>query len=114
MAPESKLRQKRRGDRVFIRIPVQLKAIAQDGGEISEPAEAVVISRFGALLRATSLLKDGSALTVTHGFSKQTERFRVVWIADEQTEGCWDIGIEADDPREDFWGIRFPPRERKA
>ncbi len=73
-----------------------------------------MVSRFGALLRTTSLLKHGSALTVTHGFSKLTERFRVVWVADKQTEGRWDIGIEADNPREDFWGIRFPPKEHKA
>ncbi len=114
MATESKSRQKRRDERVFIRIPVRLKAVAHDGGEISEPAEAVAVSRFGALLRTTSLLKNGSDLTVTHGFSQQTERFRVVWTADKQTEGRWDTGIEADDPREDFWGIRFPPKERKA
>ena len=114
MASELKLREKRRGERVLIRVPVNLRGVAENGGEVIEPAEAVVVSRHGALLRTASLLKKDSFLTVTNVFSQETEQFRVVWTAEHQTEGRWDIGIEADKPHEDFWGIRFPPRDRKT
>ncbi len=109
MVSELELRERRRGERVLIRIPVQLKGMAEDGREVAESAEALVVSRYGALLRTTSLFKKGSALTVTHGFSQQSEQFRVVWTPEKQTEGRWDIGVEAGAPCEDFWGIRFPP-----
>jgi regulator of protease activity HflC (stomatin/prohibitin superfamily) len=113
MATDLKLREKRRGERVLIRVPVHLQAVGEDGSEIIEPGEAVVVSRFGALLRTVSRLKKASTLSVTNGFTQETEKFKVVWVADKQTEGRWDTGVEADSPREDFWGIRFPPKEIK-
>jgi hypothetical protein len=118
MPQETTLREKRRGERVMIRVPVELRAVAKDGKEFNEAAETAVVSRFGALLRTTVPLKPGSTLEVTHGFSKAVETFRVVWLADKATEGLWDVGIEADHPREAFWGIRFPSpatvKDRKA
>lgn len=109
MSSESQMRERRRGERVLIRVPVQLHGVAQDGSELKEAAEAVVVSRFGALLRTHTPLQKGSSLTVTNGFSMETEKFRVVWVSDKPTDERWDVGVEAADPREDFWGIRFPP-----
>ncbi len=108
MPTDFQMREKRRGERVLIRIPVQLKAVGQDGSEVNEPAETVAVSRFGALLRTSALLKKGSDLSVTNGFSGEAEKFHVVWLGEKPSEGRWDIGIEAANPREDFWGIRFP------
>ena len=110
MVSELKLRETRRGERVLIRIPVHLKGVGLDGSEVNEPAEAVIVSRYGALVRVVSRLQKGSELTLTNGFTQEVETFRVVWLADKQAEDRWDIGIEAIHPREDFWGIRFPPR----
>ena len=62
-----------------------------------------MVSRFGALLRMHSPVKMGSALTLTNSLSKEEEVFRVVWIGERQPDG-WDIGVEAANPREDFWG----------
>ncbi len=113
MATEPQLRETRRGARVFIRIPVQIKAVGQDGREVNEAAEAVVVSPFGALLRTATPLKTNSDISVTNGFSKEVETFRVAWLGDK-SDGRWDIGIEAANPREDFWGIRFPPANVKG
>jgi len=115
MPSELEKHEKRRGERVLIRVPVQVQGVGQDEREVAEPAETAVVSRFGALLRTPSLLKIQSTLSVTNDFSKETEQFRVVWIAEEKNDGRWDTGIEATTPREDFWGTRFPPsKERKA
>jgi len=113
MTTDLKLREKRRGERVLIRVPVHLQAVGEDDSKIIEPSETVVVSHFGALLRTTSRLKNGSSLSVTNGFTQETEKFHVVWVADKQTEGRWDTGVESDNPREDFWGIRFPPKDTK-
>ncbi len=119
MPSDARIHEKRRGERVLICVPVQVKAVGQDNRPVEEDAETAVVSRFGALIRVTSLLKMSSTLEVTHGFSHEKETFRVVWVAEERTEGRWDTGVEAVTPVEDFWGIHFPTaspaaKERKA
>ena len=113
MATDLKLGEKRRGERVLIRIPVQVQGKAQDGREVVEAAETAVVSRFGALIRIPVLLSMGSTLTITNQFSHEAEQFRVAWVGNKAVEGRWDIGVEALNPRDDFWGIRFPPAHRK-
>ena len=110
MATEAQRRDTRRGGRVLIRVPVRVRGITQDGGRVEETAEAFVVSRYGALLCTSTLLQMSSPLTVTNGFSHEAESFRVVWLGEKQPDGRWEIGIEADNPREDFWGIRFPTK----
>ncbi len=110
MATEAQRRDTRRGGRVLIRVPVRVRGITQEGGRVEETAEAFVVSRYGALLRTSTLLQMNSPLTVTNGFSHEAESFHVVWLGEKQPDGRWEIGIEADNPREDFWGIRFPSK----
>ncbi len=105
--------RERRGERVLISISIQVRGLREDNTKVDEGAEAIVVSRFGALLRMDSLLKMGSALTVTNSLSKEEEVFRVAWIGERRPDGRWDIGVEAANPREDFWGIRFPAQKRK-
>ncbi len=103
------MRDRRRGERVLIRIPVEVRGSGADGAEIKESAETAVVSRFGALLCTATRLQKGAVMKVTHGFSHDTEEFRVVWSGDAQKEGRWEAGVEALNPRDDFWGIHFPP-----
>jgi len=106
--------EKRRGERVLIRIPVQVRGVGHDGGEVIESGETMLVSRSGALLRMASLLKLNSPLAVTNNLSKETAPFRVAWVAEVKVDDRWEIGIEAANAREDFWGIRFPAnKERK-
>ena len=105
--------RERRGERVLISISIQVRGLREDNTKVDEGAEAIVVSRFGALLRMGSLLKMGSALTATNSLSKEEEVFRVAWIGERRPDGRWDIGVEAANPREDFWGIRFPAQKRK-
>lgn len=109
MTAESQGRDRRRGERVLIRVPVQLNAVRQGGGKLEEAAETVVVSRYGALLRAYTPLKKGSTLRLKHGFSQEAEEFRVVWVSEGQQDGCWEVGAESLRPLDDFWGVRFPP-----
>ncbi len=115
MSSEAVRQEKRRGERVLIRVPIQVQGVGADDNQVAEAAETAVVSRFGALLRVPTLLKVGSSLKVTNAFSKETEEFRVVWISEIRKDGRWDTGVEAKNPRDDFWGIRFPSsKEHKA
>lgn len=102
------MRERRRGERVLIRIPLTVHGLAKDNKHITEDAETIVVSRNGALLRCRSIFKIGGHVEITNGFTKSCEKFRVVWSSEQPKQGHYDIGIEFLTPHEDFWGIRFP------
>ncbi len=101
---------RRRAQRVMIRIPIQLQGT--DGARTATPeaAEAVVVSRCGALLQTRSPFASGSIIEVQNQFSRNIEKFRVVWASGQQASGQYDVGVELVGAREDFWGVRFPPQ----
>ena len=106
---EAKPRERRRGERVLIRVAIQVNGTGKDGKPVHSPAEAVVVNRNGALLRVPHPLKPGTSVEVYQGQEKQAKVFRVVWCSDRPREGRHDVGIELIEPCEELWGIRFPP-----
>lgn len=112
-APPGSGTERRRGERVLLRVPIKVYATAHDGSHLNESAETAVVSRYGALIHTTLPLKMGSTLELRNNFSEETEKFRVVWVNEKAKEGKYDAGIEILTPRDDFWGIRFPPKDRK-
>ena len=110
MPSEPEMREKRRGERVLIRIPVEVQLRTPGGPAEPQTGETVVVSRYGALLRTASQLKPESRVTLTQGFSHESDEFRVVWVSESPAEGFWEAGVEAVHPRDDFWGILFPFR----
>lgn len=101
--------ERRRAERVMIRIPIRVLATAPGGMNVNESGEAVVVSRNGALLQTRSALPPGTVIEVTNHFSKTAERFRVIWASDKQSTGQYNHGVESVAPREGFWGVHFPP-----
>ena len=114
MTLESAYSERRRGERVLIRIPLKIYAQARDGQHVNEPSETVVVSRFGALLRSSLPLRQSSTVEVMNNFTQEVEKFRVVWVAEKSKEGRFDVGVELVTPRANFWGVSFPTRVRKA
>ena len=114
MATEKDFREKRRSERVHIRVPIEVRGEGIDGSPFAGPGHTATVSRHGALVLLTARLKPDSQLTLTNKFSQDTETFRVVWSAEKPSEGRYESGIEALSPRDDFWGIHFPPAVRKA
>lgn len=109
MKVESKTRERRRGERVLIRMAIQVHGTGKDGKPVHAPAEAVVVNRNGALLRMPQPLKPGSTLEVLQGGQQKPKLFRIIWCSDRPREGRYDVGIELLEPCEELWGIRFPP-----
>ena len=113
MATEPRVQERRRGERVLIRIPIKVYAIGKDGKHVNEPGETVVVSRYGALLRTSTALKPGSQLELMNNFTQEVEKFRVIWVSERPKEGHFDVGVEILAPRDDFWGIRFPQKPQR-
>jgi hypothetical protein len=114
MASEPKIHERRRGERVFIRIAIKLSGTGKDGKRVNESGQVAVVNRNGALIRTKTPLKPGSTVEVIHDVSEEKLIFEVVWVSERQREGQFDVGVELTEPREEFWGIRFPPPDRVA
>ncbi|MCL6481198.1 MAG: hypothetical protein K6U02_05685 [Firmicutes bacterium] len=113
MGSQGSLNERRRGERVLIRIPVTVRVLGP--GEIPmEDTETVVVSQYGALLRFSRRLPPGTPLEIKNRFSNRVEKFRVVWSGETAHEGRFDLGVEILNSESDFWGIRFPAKERSS
>lgn len=102
--------KRRRGPRVVMRVPVEVHGIAEDGSVFEENMHTSVVGSVGAMIRTSRSLQMNSEVSVTNRFSQQTQQFRVAWIGEQQADGSWEIGLEALQPLDDFWGVRFPPK----
>jgi hypothetical protein len=102
--------ERRRGGRVRMRVPVEVRGTAQDESMFEESMYTGVVGAHGAMVWASRSLQMGTEVVLTNRFSQQTARFRVVWVGEQRADGLWEIGIESLVPLDDFWGVRFPPK----
>lgn len=99
---------RRRSQRVLIRLPVRLNGTTRKGQPVSARGEAVVISSNGALLKMDSDFRPGSEVEVENSATQQIARYRVVWASDQPTDGRWEVGLESSGSGPNIWGVEFP------
>ena len=80
MATAQAMIERRRSSRVLIRIPVKIFSNGTLGQPLDTPAEAIAVSRCGALLRSPYSPALGSQIEVLNGLSQETREFRVIRI----------------------------------
>jgi hypothetical protein len=108
MATARAMLERRRSSRVRISIPVKVVR-NQTGSESHETsAEAISVSRYGALLRMPFLPDLGSRIEILHGVSNEVREFRVISLRGQEDPGAFDMGVEILYPARNFWGIQFP------
>lgn len=108
MASARAMLERRRATRLWTRIPVHIFSSEVDGALLDDVAQAISVSRCGALLR-TSLHPDiGSRITLHHAISGRTRECRVIRISGPGKDGRFEVGIEIFYPEQDFWGLQFP------
>jgi len=108
MASTSPFVERRRASRVLIRIPIKVYSHNRAGLPIHASAEAVAVSRFGALLRAPLDPALGTILEILNALNEQVKEFRVIRVAETTQEGLFELGVEMIQPTSAFWGIHFP------
>ncbi len=114
MASEPKTHERRRSERIFLRISIMVSGTSKDGERVNEDGQVAVVSRNGALIRTKTALKPGSTVEILRSVSDEKLIFKVVWVSERAREGKFDVGLELTERREEFWGVRFPPPERVA
>lgn len=111
MASACAMIERRRSSRVAVRIPIKLSSEGNPGIFLDAPAEAVAVSRCGALLRVRSSLAPGTRLEVLNNVSHESREFRVVRVHDTNTRGLFEWGVEILYPSVNFWGVQFPDED---
>jgi hypothetical protein len=100
----------RQSDRVSFRIPVEASWFTTGGVEVRKPAETLLVSRNGGVLRLTEKLFSGQELTIRRqreGDTWKIARARIMAEIDHEPEGFL-YAIAMVEPRADFWDIDFP------
>jgi hypothetical protein len=108
MATARAMIERRRASRVAIRIPIKIFSNDNQGRPLNTPAEAIAVSRYGALLRVPYSPALGSQIEILNGHSEETREFRVVRVGEPDSEGLFQLGVEILYPMRNFWGIHFP------
>src|ERR1700676_543350 len=100
----------RQSDRVSFRMPLEASWFTTGGVEVKQPAQTLLVSRNGGVVRLAEKLFSGQELT----FRRQREgndwkiaRVRVVAEIDHEPDGFL-YAIAILEPRGDFWDIDFP------
>jgi len=113
MATARAMLERRRSSRVLIRIPVKIFGNGHPGPPLTTPAEAIDVSRYGALIRVPLSPALGSRIEILNGHSQETREFRVIRV-EAKHDGLYELGVEILHPGRNFWGIQFPGERRPA
>ena len=109
LSSELKVKERRHGARVLLRISVKISGTGKDGKRVNENGYVAVVNRNGALIKISTPLKPASIAEVINNVSNEKLLFKVAWVSERAVEGQYEIGVELTEPLEEFWGIRFPP-----
>ena len=103
--------ERRRSQRVAIRIPVTLRYSVQ-GQLVQIPAQTVVVNDHGALLLSSRVFRADERLELENRYTSQRKSCRVTRAARETTDGFL-VPVQFDTATEGFWEIFFPPTNWK-
>ena len=114
MASTRAMLERRRSSRLKMCIPVKVFSPSSSGSgeDAHHSAEAIAISRTGALVRVPFAPDLGTRVEILHGFSEERREFRVVQVSKRKPDGLFELGLEMLHPARNFWGVQFPDDAR--
>ncbi len=99
--------ERRRSQRVMIRIPVTLQySVANQG--VTVRAHTVSVNDHGALLVCPRRIEAGMSLELQNEHTRQRVAGRTTRSPQETAEGFL-VPVEFESRKESFWNISFPP-----
>ncbi|MGB6431837.1 MAG: hypothetical protein WBF06_14725 [Candidatus Acidiferrales bacterium] len=106
-----RLEERRRSQRVVIRMPVTLQVILADQ-TVTFAAHTVAVNDEGAMLASPRTLAVDTQLQITNDRTRQHATARVTRTPPDSSEGFL-IPVEFVSPAIGFWQISFPPKDWK-
>jgi hypothetical protein len=103
-------RNRRRSERVVLRVPVGLSALMPDGKRISIEAHTLVVNAHGGLLDVGTEMVRGQRIRLSNLKTEIVTTGRVV-RAEGPVEGRFSVAFEFESPAPHFWPVSFPPAD---
>jgi hypothetical protein len=104
--------ERRRGQRVMLRIKVQVH-VALQGKPTTFEAATVSVSPAGALVVIQRALPVDTRLVLEHNGTRERAACKITRQPREMPEG-FHTALEFDSPAPEFWKIAFPPADWRA
>ncbi len=101
----------RQSDRITLQMQVEASWVDTGGTVVKQPAQTLLVSRNGGVVRLQEKFFPGQEVTLTRkleGDQRKVVRARIMAEIDHEVEG-FIYGIALVEPRGDFWDIDFPP-----
>ncbi len=100
---------RRRSQRVYLLIPLEVSWTTIENAQIKEPAETEEVNAHGALLRVKNSPPAGTRVKLTHGHTGNSTLARVISERKLSPTGYRQVAVELTAPSYAFWGVIFPP-----
>jgi len=98
---------RRKTERVFLRIPISVRGLNNQGDSFTEEAATVEINRDGARIGLANTLRPDSELEVTNLINHFTTILQVSERCPQSYDGLPEWSVKFLTPMHDFWGIVF-------
>lgn len=99
---------RRRSQRVFLRVPIQIIARAPNQQHLSEDTFTSVVNAHGTIFPLSLKVAVGQNIILKHKETEEEQSVKVVRVS-PGAEGKSDIAVEFLRPAPRFWRIAFPP-----
>jgi len=106
-------RNRRRSERVVLRVPLRVSAMMPDGKRISIEAQSLVVNAHGGLLDVEMEIVAGQQIHLNNLRTENPTTGRVVRVEGSK-EGRFSVAFEFEVPAPHFWPVSFPPPDWSA
>jgi hypothetical protein len=101
---------RRRSERVVLRVPLQLSTKMPDGKRICIEAYSLVVNAHGGLLDLGMEMLRGQHVILSNSGTERVATGKVVRVVGSE-EGRFSVAFEFDCPAPSFWPVSFPPAD---
>jgi len=103
-------RNRRRSERVVLRVPLQLSAKMPNGKRISIEVYSLVVNAHGGLLEIGMELPSGQQVILSNPRNEKVASGKIVRV-EASEEGRFSIAFAFEFPAPSFWPVSFPPAD---
>lgn len=103
-------RNRRRSERVVLRVPVHLSALMPGGKRISIEAHTLVVNAHGGMLDVGLEMVKGQQIRLSNWNTDIVTAGRVLRVEGSE-DGRFSVAFEFEAPAPHFWPVSFPPRD---
>lgn len=103
-------RNRRRSERVVLRVPLQLSAVTPGGKRISIEAHSLVVNAHGGLLDVGLEMNKGQQIRLRNSATETVTTGKVLRVEGSE-DGRFSVAFEFESPAPHFWPVSFPPHD---